>query len=61
MKFYTKPELEISLFSTEDIITVSNTTSDDDTETETAKLLDDFNNGALAEDAAADSALDELF
>ncbi len=48
MKFYTKPELEISVFSTEDIITASGVTGDDTTEDETTTGLTE--SGALGED-----------
>lgn len=37
MKFYTKPEIEISVFATEDIITASNVGTDEE-ETPVASL-----------------------
>ena len=59
MKFYTKPELEISLFSTEDIITVSGgSTSNDDATTDTDTGLTE--SGALTE-TASDATYSELF
>lgn len=55
MKFYTKPELEISVFSTEDIITSSDTTSGDSS---TIAGLTEVN--ALSE-TASDATYSELF
>ena len=55
MKFYTKPEIEISVFTTEDIITASNVTGGDDT---TVTGLTD--GGALTE-GATDAKYTDLF
>ena len=54
MKFYTKPEIEISVFSTEDIITASNVTGGDDTATGLTEVA------ALGEDTA-DAKYSDLF
>ncbi len=42
MKFYTKPEIEISVFATEDIITASNVGTEEETPVVSLKKGDDL-------------------
>lgn len=55
MKFYTKPEIEISVFATEDIITTS--IVDDSNTPSTTSLI---NKGALPDSASGSISFDDI-
>ncbi|MBQ8614734.1 MAG: hypothetical protein IJ416_11015 [Ruminiclostridium sp.] len=57
MKKYMKPEIEISVFATEDVITTSTVGGTEDEETTTVSLT----NGGALDDGSAGTAYSDIF